>query len=513
MTRPFLSFRAKRGISLAVEYVVASFERCTSSRLLLATVFLLGLCCSVLLAAPSPGEFDLGFFGCRDIDPEGNARLRILGPLYESRRRADGTEFKAFRPFYSRTYDPSRDRVVRHFLWPVSSVKDLRSERFWHFLPAYGNVFDTSDPGSRWRFVVPPVLFTGRSANGEGYFGLFPLGGKIHEIVGMDTLTFVLFPLYACDVTKDLTTHSIFWPLISWTKGDDVSRFRVAPFYGRSVKEGRWEKEFIMWPLWSSARYHLPRSTGGGFLVFPLFGVFRTTDRHGWTILPPLFRYSKSKTLTTVHCPWPFIQYASGDDVRKLFVWPLWGTRTQSGHTVTFYLWPLVRAQETRRKEYVLKRFSVIPVYHHEKRTAAQPGTEDVLSRYVRIWPLVSYRREGSDRRIRTLELWPMKDMPGVEKNLAPFWTLYEQTRVGDVEEYEFLWGLFRRRRDGRQSSRVSVFPLFRTSRDNDGDGSRNWDVLHGLAGYSREGLRRNYRLLYFARFGAGPIQREEDRK
>jgi hypothetical protein len=127
---------------------------------------------------------------------------------------------------------------------------------------------------------------------------------------------------------------------------------------------------------------------------------------------------------------------------------------------------------------------------------------EEVFARTMKLWPLVSYRREEDTASTKALSLWPVHDMSSIDRNWAPFWQLYTRARVRDAVEDEFLWGMFRYRRDQKGMRRFSLFPVFSTRRIEEGEGGREWSFLLGLLGYRREGLRKSYRLLYFIRFG-----------
>ncbi|NQT91986.1 MAG: hypothetical protein HQ559_04430 [Lentisphaerae bacterium] len=472
-------------------------------RTVLVAFFLVCLACDVS-ASFAEGDIDLGPLFSRDTDLDGNRRLRALGPLFESKRNEAGEEFQAVRPFFSISRDPERDRTLRHFAWPLAMSKDFLGQRFWHCLLAFGNDYDLDTPGSRYRFVVFPLLFMGRDKHGEDYFALFPFGGKLRETLGRDEWFFVLFPLYSYQVVNDVRTHDILWPLISSTVGKDERRFRVAPFYGEARKEGRWKKRFVLWPLWSFVELFNPEPYGNGFLLFPLFGHLKTDKGESWTVLPPFFRYGKSEDRVIVNCPWPLVQYSSGV-VDKLHIWPFWGRREQKPLETGFVLWPFFSRERIDRVRYVQRRYSLLPFARYDDRTSVlredgeeSAGGGEVIAKYVKIWPLFSYNREGDKWRVRALELWPLKDTVGIERNYAPFWTIYTQTARPDQRECEALWGMYRYRRDGESAKRISLFPLFRWAREGVDPAVREWDVLLGLFG-SRGGAGKNrrYRFLY----------------
>lgn len=441
---------------------------------------------------------DMGFWADRDRSLNGSERLRILGPLFERQESAEGMEFDAVRPFYNRLNTPDKAKSVTEILWPIGMIKSLDDETFWRFFPAYGRDYDNTKDDSRYKFVVFPIYIQGRDVHGENYLGFFPVGGKVHEFFGQDKITFVLFPLYAHSVMNDVETTDVLWPILSWADGGNVSRFRVFPFYGRSVNIGRWEKQFVMWPIWTSAKYTYPNEKGSGFILFPLCGHAKLGDKETWMLLPPFFRYSRGVKHREINCPYPFIQYASGE-YEKFYLWPVMGHKEIQGEKSWFFVWPIVTGRKLDRNENMFYQFQVVPFLISDISRRKTDGSVD--KRYFKLWPLMSYRRDDDASRLRMLDLWPLRDRSSIDKNFAPFWTLYSRSSVDDNHETEFLWGLYRNRQN-ESSRKWSVFPLFSWS-SSDGDaGSLEWKFLMGLFGYKRDDLQKSYRLLYFRKTG-----------
>jgi len=467
----------------------------------LTCLFLVGGCASVRPC----GNLDLGFVASSDTSPGGAARCRVAGPLFERQDTGEGQTFVGVRPLYALTADADRERRLHEVLWPLGTVKHLGQESNWRFLLAYGHDFDNEASGSRYRGMVFPFVFWGRDKHDTSYFSVFPLGGTLNEFLGRDRIIYALFPLYAQSVTGDMRSWHFLWPFISRSQSEDVSRFRVFPFYGRSEDEGEYTKHFVLWPFWTHARYHEPGHSGSSYILFPLYGRTRTEDQQGWMVLPPLFRWSKTEERTELNAPWPFFQYASGS-YDKLYIWPLWGKREKNGHRSSFLLWPLVHSYHAERSAETLDRFLLLPFVYHDRVTQkVEPGgTEEpkVSSRYFKLWPLVSYRREEDASRVRLLELWPLKHTGPVERNMAPLWTLYTRTVNADLLEHELLWGLFRYRREGEASKHVSLFPLFSRSRCDIDGAKRQWSLLLGLLGREQEEDRSTWRVLWFLKFG-----------
>lgn len=445
--------------------------------------------------------FDLGPLATRDRTLAGAGRLRALGPLVEV-QASTGHTFRAVRPFYSEYRDLADDRVSRHVLWPIASEREFREETEWRVLTAFGHDFDRYDSHSRYRLLIFPVLFAGRDAGRKPYFALFPLGGSIREFLGQDRIAFALFPLYARYSVGRKDSWTALWPVLGGSHSERADSFRVWPFYARSERDGQWSKRSILWPFWTQARYDYPKSHGTAWMFWPLVGHVDLSDQSSWMALPPLFRWSTSGELRKYYGPWPFVQQQSGTRER-FYLWPLWGRDAEAGREKGFALWPIVRWRETRHSESVTHAFSIAPVWSQETRmlTAGErPEGGQVVGRFVRLWPLFSYRRSGAASRLRVLELWPLAETPGVDRNWAPFWSLYTQARTAASEEDELLWGVYRHRVENGTRS-VSLFPLFSVARAAD-ERTLEWDFLKGLIGYRRHGLQFEVRLLYFIGFG-----------
>jgi hypothetical protein len=461
--------------------------------------------------ASMPAHYDIGPICSADTDLHGNERTRMLGPFVETRRREDGTRFTAVRPLFAEAEDPVRDRTITDIVWPLGMLKDRQGETDWRFLLLFGHDFGARDSESRHRWALFPLLFGGEDVHGEKYFAFFPFGGKLNEFLMQDRITFALFPLYAYSEHGDNKTHSVLWPLISHTEGDDVSRFRVLPFYAVSTNKDRWTKRFVMWPFWSDVKYLYPDQEGGGFVLFPVFGKVDVEDRHSRMLIPPFFKYEWAEGHRALNCPWPILQFHRGD-IDRSYVWPLFGKEAMGHEKQWFALWPILSGKRADRPDHVARHFRALPFVHYESKTHEGPGAEvpqPVFSRYFKLWPLFSYRREDDASRFRVLAIEPMKQTPGIERSWAPIWSLYTRERVGNATESELLWGMYRRRRDQKER-RLSVFPLLQTSASTSDDSRRAWSLFYGLLGYKREGLHKQYRVLYFLKFGKSPRDETE---
>ncbi len=448
-------------------------------------------------------DVDFGPLYSRDTDVFGNARWRALGPFLECNRADSNHVFRALHPLYSVLDEPNIKRREANVLWPVWIDKQLDTQSMWHFMVLlYRNDFDVTDAAGRYEFALFPFYFQGRGFDRKPYLAVVPFGGVLRDFLGWDETWFVLFPLTMYNRTNQTETRSWLWPFVSYTWGGGHDRFRVLPFYGITRFRMDYEKRFILWPVWSSVKYNYPKSSGSGYILFPLVGHLKLSNQETWMVVPPLTRFSKGAKKSEVNCPWPLFQWSSGT-VNRLYFWPFWGSKTMEGNDSSFVLWPLYR--QARRYGALEERFRIMlmPLLYYtseHKPSREAPGQMDLVSRSLKVWPLFSSQSAPDRFQLRVLSLFPFMDYKYIERNYAPLWTLYSHASCGSLKEDELLWGLFRWRRAADGPKHLSLFPLFEVDRKGGGAGG-SWSLLKGLAGYERAGAKKTFRVLYFLKF------------
>ena len=401
-------------------------------------------------------------------------------PFYRNASSGD-MSLQAWHPFYS-SFE-GKERWQKDYLWPLFTRKGFKDEEYARFL-VLGWHSDFSKGEGRERTWVLPFYFQGTAADGAHYFALFPLGGRICEFLTRDRIDFVLFPLWARSSINEVKTTSVLWPIYSKTKGDGVERFRVFPFYGSSKLAGKYHKQFVCWPFYTSVKLTGARNPGSGFILFPLYGHVRTEHGRNQWFFPPFFRFAEGDGQRIVYAPWPFVQWSDGD-VYKRYLWPLYGEKEAGTLSCRFLFWPLIWSSVNQRAENKQERFSVLPFFQSEKTIRSTSDVPDeverrVESNYWKVWPLMSWERKGEVSRFRLLDLWPMRNTEGIERNWAPLWTLYRQTQNDGVVERRLLWGIYDQKKGANESE---------------------WSLLKGLVRYNKKEGGRTLRILFF-RFG-----------
>ncbi len=472
--------------------------------------FLLAAGVTAWCDAPRPREFDWGPIASRVTDVNGDVRLRALGPFFEAARSPNGSELFALRPLAAWADDRHGGRWSFDFVWPVLTYKRFRQERWLRFayLMHYRD-FDVNDPRSRYRFWIVPVWFQGRSREGRFYLAVFPFGGRAYDVIGYDEFNFVAYPMCGWSRKNDIFTYDVCWPFYSRARGDQVHRLSVFPFYGHASRKGYYDKRYAAWPFVTWADYRYKGSAGYAYYVFPLWGHVKLEDQETWYVVPPVLRFSRGAKLNYTLSPWPFIQAQSGQN-RKFYLWPLWGRKLLRGAQTEFFLWPVFRTELIDHGRTVQRRFLGMPFVDCRTelvKTTDPKNRPPALSHRLKIWPLMSYRREGDRRSLKMLDVWLMSDSAAINKLYAPFWTVFTHTAAGDAADTEFLWGFYRHQRRGAGFRYVSVFPLYSWRRDDRTEEVREWSFLKGLVGYRRKGTHRSVRLLYFLRLGKGETQ------
>lgn len=455
-------------------------------------LFLLVACFASIASASVCTDSDWGFFFSR-TERADTERMTAAGPLWESRTSGEES-VGSFRPLVTHWENDTRAAEQYEVLWPLYERWFYGEESNWRALVIFtGKRFDKEAEQGRYRSWLLPIYFQGRGIDGDEYHAVFPLGGNIYDFLGRDKITFALFPLWGNSNIGEQHTTSVLWPVYSRTQGPRDDRHRVFPLYGYSTRKNQWHKQFVLWPVWTQAEYSGKRA-GKSWMLFPVCGHGEVGEEETTYVIPPLFRFTRAPKQNVTHCPWPFLQFAQGK-TDKAYVWPLYGHKESDGNVRRFLFWPIGSYQKTEKDDGVQRRWNLLPLWSSDSMTDAEGET---MSRYCKLWPLISYRRDGERTRVRLLELWPQKYNGPIERNWQPFMTLFDHHACADGFDQEFLWGLYRNRQKS-DASHLSVFPLYENDRSGD---VKSWKLLKGLIGRKRTGIGSQWQFLYFIKTG-----------
>jgi hypothetical protein len=469
----------------------------------------MSLCVLVLFSFTLAGSLwaqcvDFGPFYYKGFDVNGKAQITAAGPIFEKRTDINTNNFFAVRPFYSLVSSEQENKSEKNVLWPVWIGSEKDKDYEWKLLYlVFWNDFDKYNEHSKYHFWMLPIYFQGRTEQAKSYVGLFPVLGKIYDLLGQDEISFCLFPLYSRRKVNDVETYNFIWPIFSSTRGEGIRRHRAFPIYGYSRLRSDYEKYFVLWPIWSYATYYYPDSSGYGYIFFPVFGRTRVQTENTIFVVPPFFRYTKGKKQNMENTPWPVFQFASGKTNRKYF-WPICGKRDRGSDSYFFALWPLYHSWSSSNDFYISQKRMFIPFYYAgankccSSNTAKFSGITNQAS--FKLWPVVSWKQQDKKEQTRILSLFPFKDFEAIDKNYAPFWTIYLSEKNDDEIDRSVLWGIVRWRYEKNSGEKYfSLFPLFNCARGERSEFS--WSFLKGFAGREYKGEKAYIKLLYFFSF------------
>ena len=175
--------------------------------------------------------------------------LRILGPLFESYRKADGSSMKAFRPVWSME-SKADGRFASDIVWPLSIYRKTRSGSYFWLLPYFGSA-GKNDSYERYLF---PFWFLERHKNGEYSWFFFPFYGDMHNFFSYQRIQFILFPFYKYGEKNHVAGNGFLWPLFNMEHGPGMKGFRIFPFYAKRTVDGMRENVSWLWPLRNTAQ-------------------------------------------------------------------------------------------------------------------------------------------------------------------------------------------------------------------------------------------------------------------
>ena len=394
-----------------------------------------------------------------------------IGPFFEYRRtEPGGATFWAVRPFYSEIDAPASRTAVNDVLWPLVSYRSHADAAWWNaFLLLYGDS-RASDPS--WTFNVFPFWFSGTTRKGEDYWGFFPFYGTHPHFLLMDDFSCVLWPIWHSYEVKGVRSHAVCWPFVTW-RDDPRPGIGVWPFYGYA-RQRESLHHYVLWPLATWATYDEDRDTSGAghsWWVLPFYGEVRRARESQTMVIPPFFSYTETDSARRWRLPWPFVDFESTSTRDRISVWPLWEQirgysyadrqKVRPEEQTWRVGWKLLENTELKTSRTLERRFNFFPFFTWEEFKVSGsrfnvPSSKlkvpegngrgddeglELKSSYLRIWPFWSSETERGRTRSRTLELIPIRHSEGIERNWAPFWSLWEKDERPDGRtRYSLLW-------------------------------------------------------------------------
>ena len=382
-------------------------------------------------------------------DASGVFRLR-LGPFFEWGSQEGELTRLAVRPFYAweRSEVNRRDRDME-VVWPLTHF-GWRGEAFhWRIVMAFWHEADVTGTRSRdYSLALPPLWAHGR-AEGENYWGLFPIWGRLPRFFMTEDFRWRLFPLwlsYRTGGSRAVRRDYFLWPFFSLKYDPDKTRWALWPLYG-TKREPDVDSRFVLWPFWNDQTFHARNHKGTAWMLWPLMERIDADTEQGFGVLPPLFR----RTVTTdgaylLRCPWPLFERYTDSRESTWKLWRFWGMTHRGSRDGWWFLYPITVSQRQKTVNLYNRVFRVWPFYVNEESYGYDiQGRSRLRFSHFRVWPF--YASDYDEQRglyRRSFVIFPIRDVPAVERNWAPFWTFYTATRRPGSNEvlHELFWGL-----------------------------------------------------------------------
>ena len=402
------------------------------------------------------------------VDNNGGWAWEAVGPLVYS-RIASPDDASASRsdwgvlPLWSCRFDQETRQRELEVLWPVGRF--LRTPQEWsdRILPIYWYWGAEGTRNDRSSLFLFPVFLRRTGPPGEGW-ALFPVYGRMQKFLGINEVSFVLFPLYTSTRRSRGQLHHVLWPIFAWGSGPRYQSLRFFPFFMHSTDEGDFDTQSYLWPLFSSGMDRGQTDRPRHFVhVWPFYGQWTREKAFGWTVLFPLFRGSIDHVRDEgeLNLPWPFFQRWWHRDQQGWRLWPLYGSFTSTPTRAAksylksqFVLWPLFWNRE----------YGYLDEHHHETRVVPFFVYDRVANKFGEgsrwmLWPLAENEQQpdGSSKFVIGT-LFPIR----VWNNAAE-------------ERWSVLLSPYRQRRDA--SGRMTAHSILGLYRRYEAPGFTRWTI------------------------------------
>jgi len=429
---------------------------------------------------------------------KGETEIHAIGPFYTYKEDSEKEE-EGFSPLFYKIQEKETGDKAVDFLYPLGKYRRREGRKDIRLTPIF-----SSKKRKDEKFMLFP-FYRGTTKKGESYGGVFPLYGTAKDRFGVKEGRFFLWPLYSSSVKDDAKTTNLLWPVFSFAKGENRSKFQFWPLYGHNEKKGYYDKKFVLWPLFFSEKTALNTENPTAHkMFFPLYSHVESPQVSSTTYLWPFFTHTSnrakgydtksffpifSKTVSTTE-----------DSDRKAFhIFPLFGYRENKNIKKKFFLVPLYWSQEYQDQEtgYREKSNRCLFINKYKTKEWTKQGKS---AREVHFWPVYNYRRQRDDTtQLYFPYLFPLRDS-GYEKNF-PFLILYRYTKDEAGSSWDLLWKLINGEKSDN-ASRFEIAYLLDYEKKNAGD-NVGFQLLKGLFTYKRD-LDKKKIYLFYLPWGLG---------
>jgi len=435
-----------------------------------------------------------GDYGLRTVFPfwmertQKNDIASMYGPIYFRRRSTEVDADVLFPIFWNFRYGETHTTIVG----PVVHGESPEGHKNW-LVPLY---FEGTGANNSGYLHIPPLLTFTQHTDRDGFDMVGPLfckwkGGPACDPRTADDIDLGIAPLYFYG-RSDRSEYEVIPPLLHYyryTEEGDHAIDMWGPVWLERSREGGVVDIFpIIWHNWGKDEQHTT--------VFPLFHYGYKGS--SWLLVNPLFiasegeegestfvtyLYARYRGRTELDMVTPlFWQYRDPDiDLTRTFLFPFYYGES-SPRNNDFVLFPFY-AQFMR--EGISREWWVTPLFRHQ---------ESITGWETDIFPVFYMGRNNySSHFVFAPIVWDFNSPKDRATVVFPFyWRFASQEAV-----YQLVGNTYyqeNRARGGGTEWQFHFFPLFSYGESPTGHW---WNVLYGLAGYTREGTMTKMRIAY----------------
>ncbi|MEW6144020.1 MAG: hypothetical protein AB1598_03270 [Thermodesulfobacteriota bacterium] len=455
------------------------------------------------LTAEAEEVLNLGPLLYIDRDEQsGTKSIDALGPFVSYKKTPDTVEY-GFRPVFYNYRDYAKDRTAFDFLYPLMTHRTFEGDtkfQLLEYLFYYSS--DLRPSGFReYSYMLFPLVFGRKDEDPrESYFALFPLYGRMRHKFGKDEVNFVLFPLFLQTREGGATNNNFLWPFIGAYSGGGVSGGRFWPIYGWRGKEGDFEDEFALWPIYM----HRERDFYGEKLtstaLLPFYYGTDAPGRKQRTYLWPFVNVidDANTDVRRWDIPWPLVTFSRGTvDTNRIF--PFYSLRKEKDYEAGFVMWPAIGYKKYVFKDYVRTK-RTFGLFILKDITETPTNGRGKSSKAVHFWPLFSYRTTPDG--VSTFHLFSLietflPDNPPRERNWSPFWQLAVWRMDAEGNQMSsILWNTIRTERT-KDKVKFELRPIIPVISFEKSEETSKFYLVGGLLGWKSTPEKKTLRILF----------------
>lgn len=425
---------------------------------------------------------------------------------------SEKTQFFSFYPFLEKTQSPQENNFfLRPFIWQ----NKLPNESNNYFLYPVGRDCKRSQYncwsalGGLWSFerqTSPfvyhngqffPFYFTckGFSPNYD-YAAIFPLGGRVRNFFGRDSIEWFLWPLWLKTCQEGTIYYWHPWPFVCRCCGN-AHGFAFLPLGGHFYRNNYYDKRYCLWPLIYCCKTWYPEpSMQKGFL--PFFAYEEDKNVKDLSIIWPIWghRWEKEPWYEERRILWPLWVQGIGQ-YRRVNRWAPFHTYSENrllGTSKEWMMWPLVKQTDIRDNKLHIHREQ----FFYFLLWVQTQTHEDVSVKVEKahFWPIYSYWNNGRGHyQVQMLSLFEVffPNNKCVQRIYNPLFSLYRLDVQGDCRKQSLLLGLINDERTPR-TRHFNIRFLVNYLRSEE---EQSIMLLKGLFGYKKRGNEETVSFLW----------------